>query len=114
MTDQDGVPEMDDDRNTPIDDYEKVGEWIGLNAHLIRVPNFGLWNPSIKEAAELVVVDMWFAGFFKEVIEPDDFDGDAHAMADSGSSGYYFGIRGEVVGGGRLRQIGSVVRAAQP
>jgi hypothetical protein len=45
------------------------------NGHLSRIPHFGIWNPSIPEAAELVVVNMWFSGEIEGVEEPKDFDG---------------------------------------
>lgn len=47
--------------------------------HLEVVPYFGIWNPNIKEAAELVAVDMWFSGMIEDVKEPDDFDGEGTA-----------------------------------
>ena len=62
--DQDGVPEKDE---------------IDLSYHLGFVPEFGIWNPNIKEAAELVAVDMWFSGKIEGVNEPEDFDGDGRA-----------------------------------
>lgn len=43
--------------------------------HILSVENFGVWNPNIKQAAELVVVDMWFSGEIEGVNEPEDFDG---------------------------------------
>ena len=47
--------------------------------HLQMISDFGVMNPSIKEAAELVAVDMWFSGEIEGVNEPEDFDGDATA-----------------------------------
>jgi hypothetical protein len=49
------------------------------NRDLADIPHFGISNPNIKEAAELVVVDMWFSGEIEGVNEPEDFDGSASA-----------------------------------
>jgi len=35
-----------------------------------------LWRLDIKEAAELVILDMWVAGDLPDIDEPDDWDGD--------------------------------------
>ena len=43
--------------------------------HLQGIPSFGIFHPSIEEAAELIAVDMFFNGFFPER-EPKNFDGD--------------------------------------
>ncbi len=44
------------------------------------IPDFGIGYPNITEAAELVVVDMWFSGEIEEPKAPEDFDGDARAQ----------------------------------
>ena len=77
--DQDGVPETREDQIKRFIGYDEDDKTASLSAHLIRIPNFGLWNPSIKEAAELVVVDMWFSGVIEGVNEPEDFEGDGSA-----------------------------------
>ncbi len=74
--DQDGAPAKGDDRSKLITAIEDADDKSNLKMHLYRIPDFGLWNPNIKEAAELVAVDMWFSGIIEGVIEPEDFDGD--------------------------------------
>jgi len=56
----------------------EIGD-LDENACLSLIPNFGIWNPSIREAAEIVVVDMWFSGAIESVKEPEDFDGNTNA-----------------------------------
>ncbi len=77
--DQDGGPAKGGDRSKLITSIEDAVDKSNLSIHLIHVPESGLWNPNIKEAAELVAVDMWFSGMIEDVIEPDDFDGDSGA-----------------------------------
>ena len=60
-------------------------DWVSppdddLSKNPTIVPDFGLWNPSIKEAAELVAVDRWFSGDIEGVNEPEDFDGNDRAQ----------------------------------
>jgi hypothetical protein len=43
--------------------------------HLQGVPSFGIFHPSIEEAAELIAVDMFFNGLYPKK-EPKNFDGD--------------------------------------
>ncbi len=50
-----------------------------LSKKLAILPDFGIWNPSIKEFAELVAVDRWFSGDIEGVKEPEDFDGNSRA-----------------------------------
>jgi hypothetical protein len=45
------------------------------NGHLQFIPDFGVWHLAISEAAELVALDMWFAGALPEIDEPNDWDG---------------------------------------
>ena len=52
---------------------------VELSYNLFFLPNFGVGNPSIKEAAELVAVDRWFSGEDEGVNEPEDFDGNGRA-----------------------------------
>jgi hypothetical protein len=59
------------------DKLRRAIENTPYNGDLADVPSFGIWNPSIKEAAELLVVDMWFSGDIEGVDEPEDFDGSA-------------------------------------
>jgi hypothetical protein len=40
----------------------------------VSLPYFGIFSMSIKEAAERVVLDMWFSGDFSEIKEPEDWD----------------------------------------
>ncbi len=77
--DQDGGPAKGGDRSKLITAIEDAVDKRNLSIHLIHVPDFGLWNPNIKEAAELVAVDMWFSGRIEGVNEPEDFDGDGRA-----------------------------------
>ncbi len=74
--DQDGAPEKGDNRSKLITDVQDV---VDKKIHCHLIPDFGLWNPNIKEAAELVAVDMWYSGMIEGVNEPEDFDGDADA-----------------------------------
>jgi hypothetical protein len=70
---------------TPLEDEDASKKLIAAikntpyNGDLALIPHFGIWNPSISEAAELVVVDMWFSGQLEGVDVPEDFDGDARA-----------------------------------
>ena len=77
--DQDGEPAKGDVPSKVINAIEGHRDDINLKSHLLSVPDFGLWNPNIKEAAELVVVDMWFSGMIEGVNEPENFDGDGRA-----------------------------------
>ncbi len=77
--DQDGGPANGGDQSKLITAIEDAADKISLKIHLNRIPDFGLWNPNIKEAAELVAVDMWFSGMIEGVNEPEDFDGDGGA-----------------------------------
>jgi hypothetical protein len=43
--------------------------------HLQSAPSFGIFHPSIEEAAELIAVDMFFNGLYPKK-EPKNFDGD--------------------------------------
>lgn len=52
-------------------DYEP----INLGPSLSHVPNYGVWHLNIKQAAELVVLDMWYSGEFPDIEEPEDWDG---------------------------------------
>ena len=52
---------------------------VGSAHHLEMVPEFGIWNPNIKDAAEMIALDLWFDGQIRGIDEPDDFDGDARA-----------------------------------
>src|SRR5687767_9519501 len=72
---QDGAPVARDDRSKLITAIKNTP----YNGHLSRVPNFGVWHPNIREAAELVVVDMWFSGEIDGVNEPDDFNGNGRS-----------------------------------
>jgi hypothetical protein len=47
------------------------------NTFLIDVPNFGIFHLSVAEAAELVVIDLWFSGQIEIIDTPDDFTGSA-------------------------------------
>jgi hypothetical protein len=72
------------DRTPVVSDYasrlQARIENTPYNGDLVRIPHFGIWNPNIKEAAELVVVvDTWFSGEIEGVNEPEDFDGSACA-----------------------------------
>lgn len=40
----------------------------------VSLPYFGIFTMSIVEAAERVVLDMWFSGDFSNIKEPDDWD----------------------------------------
>jgi hypothetical protein len=70
MNGQDGAPGANDDTSKLTAAIENAP----YNGDLVRIPNFGLWNPNIKEAAELVVIDMWFSGEIEGVIAPENFD----------------------------------------
>jgi hypothetical protein len=48
---------------------------IDTGINLIHVPDFGLWHLNIKQAAELVVLDMWYSGEFPDIEEPEDWEG---------------------------------------
>jgi hypothetical protein len=45
------------------------------HGNLARLPDFGIGHPSIKEAAELVAIDMWYSGGIGDISELEDFDG---------------------------------------
>jgi hypothetical protein len=45
------------------------------HGYLHEVPQFGIWHPSINEAAELVAVDMWYSGEIEGKGEPPDLEG---------------------------------------
>jgi hypothetical protein len=74
--DQDEAPENGDHRSKLIKAIEDNADKRALNSHLQEIPSFGLWNPNIKDAAELVAVDTWYSGTIEGVNEPEDFDGD--------------------------------------
>jgi hypothetical protein len=44
------------------------------HGYLHYVPQFGIWHPSINEAAELVAVDMWYSGEIEGKTEPSDIE----------------------------------------
>ena len=46
--------------------------------HLLLLPDFGIWHLTIKEAAELVALDMWYSGEIPDIQEPEDWDGREH------------------------------------
>lgn len=110
--DQDGEPVKGRVRSKVINAPEGHRDDINLKFHLRSVPDFGLWNPNIKEAAELVVVDMWFWGMIEGVNEPENFDGDGRApwlieaLADSIAE--FEGRLSAAIDSGRLK--GSFVR----
>lgn len=52
--------------------YEQLHNMLGHSMQFIS--NFGIWHLSIKEAAELVVLDMWYSGEIPEIDAPDDWD----------------------------------------
>lgn len=74
--DQDEAPAKGLDQSKLIAAVNDSRDHVSLNLHLHHVPDLGLWNPNIKEAAELVALDMWFSGIIEGVNEPEDFDGD--------------------------------------
>jgi hypothetical protein len=39
------------------------------------IPDFGIFQLSITEAADLLATDMWFQGMYPEILEPADWDG---------------------------------------
>jgi hypothetical protein len=49
-----------------------------FNGHLQLISNFSIWHLSVKEAADLAVMDMWFSGAIPEIEEPEDWDGNEH------------------------------------
>lgn len=44
----------------------------------ILLPYFGVGHMTIKEAAELVALDMWHSGEMSDIEEPEDWDGSEH------------------------------------
>lgn len=40
----------------------------------ISIPDFGIWHLTIKEAAELVTLDMWYSGEIRDIVAPKDWD----------------------------------------
>lgn len=42
------------------------------------LPYFGVWHMTIKEAAELVALDMWHSGEMPDIEEPEDWDGNEY------------------------------------
>ena len=56
--DQDGMPPRDDNKNELVPTPEEIRDQVHLSYIVNSLPEFGLWNPSIKEAAKIVVVDM--------------------------------------------------------
>ncbi|MGE4370100.1 MAG: hypothetical protein AB7E12_10505 [Burkholderiaceae bacterium] len=43
----------------------------------VKLPDWGFFHLTIPDAAQLIVLDMWFAGAMPDIQEPDDFDGEA-------------------------------------
>ena len=72
---QDGEPAANYDERK----IRTIIEKIETTQNFTNISNFGIWNPNIKEMAELLVIDMWFSGEIEGVDEPEDFDGDARA-----------------------------------
>lgn len=59
-------------------DYEAFEEHASLAEALSKVDNFGLWTPSIKEAALIIAVDM-FDNRAIECPALEDFEGSLYA-----------------------------------
>ena len=68
IPDREAVRKMEEGQSKlkPTDD-------LWFEYHLQRVDDVGVWHPSIKEAAELVAVDMWYEGLIEGVNEPAEF-----------------------------------------
>lgn len=43
--------------------------------NFVSIPNFGIYHLSIRQAAELISIDMWYSGEIDDVGEPEDWDG---------------------------------------
>ena len=56
-------------------EYFRKGYFDTVNQEQLALPFFGLFILSIKEAAKLIAVDMWFAGEITDVKEPENWDG---------------------------------------
>jgi hypothetical protein len=60
--------------NNDVDDYYDVKFEIEKE-NLVSVPDFGVWSLNLRQAAELIVLDMWFSGEIEDISEPEDWDG---------------------------------------
>ena len=49
--------------------------------NLAHIPDFGVWHLNIKQAAELIALDMWYSGEFPDIEEPEDWDGNENNLA---------------------------------
>lgn len=59
--------------NNNFDDYYDVKFEIEKE-NLVTIPNFGIYHLSIRQAAELIALDMWYSGE-TDVSEPEGWDG---------------------------------------
>lgn len=81
MIDDDGQPLIAKGRiDKPLLTAEKIRDnYINIDDNnRILLPYFGVGHMSIKEAAELVAVDMWHSGEMPDIEEPEDWDGSEH------------------------------------
>ncbi len=75
---------MSDDKNQrlhalgqlPSANWKPLPELVAnVSGRLIELPEFGVWHITAGEAAELIAMDMWGAGEFPDLDEPEDWDG---------------------------------------
>ena len=81
MIDDDGQPQIS---NGQADKPFLTAEYFRDNhididdGNRAMLPYFGVWHMTIKEAAELVALDMWHSGEMPDIEEPEDWDGNEY------------------------------------
>lgn len=81
MIDDDGQPMFAKGQSDkPLLTAEKIRDnYIHIDdGNRILLPYFGVGHMTIKEAAELVVLDMWHSGEMPDIEEPEDWDGNEY------------------------------------
>lgn len=81
MIDDDGQPLIANGQmDKPLSTVEEFRDGLlSLDSHnLLSLPDFGVGHLTIKEAAELVALDMWYSGEITDIEEPENWDGGEH------------------------------------
>jgi hypothetical protein len=55
-----------------------MAEEFDYTGQLQFIGDFGVWRLTVKDAAELVALDMWYSGEIQDIEEPEDWDGSEH------------------------------------
>ncbi len=81
MIDDDGQPPIANGQmDKPLSTVEEFRDGLlSLDSqNLLWLPDFGVGHLTIKEAAELVALDMWYSGEITDIEAPENWDGSEH------------------------------------